>query len=136
MGYLNLAGLQRYTQKILIAMYPIGAIYISTEPTSPAELFGGSWERVKDAFLLAAGDTYGAGAAGGAATHKLTIDEMPKHRFTTGPYATSVGSGNNYYATVQAPVVYGTGYTNYLGADKPFDILPPYLTVYVWKRVA
>lgn len=65
---------------ILKSVYPVGAIYISTVSTSPKTLFGfGTWERIKDTFLLAAGDTYSAGLTGGEAEHTLTIDEMPIH---------------------------------------------------------
>lgn len=60
-------------------IYPVGAIYLTTNDTSPALLFGGKWERIKDKFLLAAGDTYTAGASGGAASHKITTAEMPGH---------------------------------------------------------
>lgn len=60
-------------------VYPVGSIYISVTDTSPASLFGGTWERLKDKFLLAAGDSYAAGSTGGEAAHKLTTDEMPVH---------------------------------------------------------
>ena len=43
--------------EIIRAIYPVGAIFISTDSTSPATLFGGTWERIKDTFLLAAGST-------------------------------------------------------------------------------
>ena len=59
---------------ILDKIHPVGSIYISENSTSPATLFGGTWERVKDRFLLAAGDTYSAGSTGGSATHTLTVD--------------------------------------------------------------
>ena len=46
--------------------YPVGAIYISLENISPSQLFGGSWVAIEEGrFLLAAGDTYAAGAEGG-----------------------------------------------------------------------
>lgn len=36
--------------------YPVGAVYISVNNTSPATLFGGTWEQIKDVFLVANGD--------------------------------------------------------------------------------
>ena len=36
-------------------LFPIGYIYISTDTTSPAELFGGSWTRLSGYFLYATG---------------------------------------------------------------------------------
>ena len=63
----------------MFGAFPIGSIYLSVNSTSPASLFGGTWEKIKDKFLLASGDTYSAGATGGEATHTLTIEEMPSH---------------------------------------------------------
>ena len=67
-----------FAQKML-SIYPVGAIYMSVSSTSPASLFGGTWEQIQNRFLLAAGDTYAAGKTGGEATHTLTVEEMPAH---------------------------------------------------------
>lgn len=72
------------------AIYPVGALYLSTVNTSPQTLFGGTWVQIKDKFLLSAGDSYAAGGTGGAATknytpagtvgnHTLTTSEIPAH---------------------------------------------------------
>lgn len=71
---------------ILDYTYPVGSIYISANSTSPATLFGGTWSMIKDKFILLAGDTYRAGSTGGEASHKLTIDEMPRHNHTQNPH--------------------------------------------------
>lgn len=47
--------------------YPVGSIYMSVNSTDPSTLFGGSWEQIKDTFLLASGSLYGAGSTGGSA---------------------------------------------------------------------
>ena len=78
-------------------VYPVGAIYISTNSTDPGTLFGGTWIQIQNTFLLAAGSTYTAGDTGGAASHThgyahthttpatttdshtLTVAEMPSH---------------------------------------------------------
>lgn len=31
---------------IIELVYPVGAVYTSVDPTSPADLFGGSWEQI------------------------------------------------------------------------------------------
>lgn len=60
--------------------YAVGDIFITTRNGNPNTLLGyGTWEQIKDQFLLAAGDSYAAGSTGGEATHKLTVDEMPSH---------------------------------------------------------
>lgn len=40
-----------------LKIYPIGAIYMSMNSTDPGELFGGTWEQIKDVFLVAEGDS-------------------------------------------------------------------------------
>lgn len=65
--------------QLLLSVHPIGSLYWSSSSTSPASLFGGTWTQIKDKFVLAAGDTYAAGATGGEATHLLTVAEMPSH---------------------------------------------------------
>ncbi len=59
--------------------YPVGAVYMSASATSPATLFGGTWEQIQGRFLLAADSAYGAGTTGGEASHTLTANEMPAH---------------------------------------------------------
>jgi len=51
---------------------PIGSIYISLTTDNPSTLFGGTWTRIKDTFLLAAGDIYSLNSTGGASTHNHT----------------------------------------------------------------
>ena len=60
-------------------IYPVGSIYISVNTTNPSSLFGGTWEQLKDRFLLGAGSSYSNGATGGEASHKLTTGELPAH---------------------------------------------------------
>lgn len=43
---------------VLDLIYPIGSLYLSVNSTNPSTLFGGTWEQIKDRFLLATGDTY------------------------------------------------------------------------------
>ena len=64
---------------IINIVYPVGSIYMSVNDTDPSLLFPGTWERIKDRFLLASGDTYSAGSTGGEATHVLTVSELPKN---------------------------------------------------------
>ena len=64
---------------LLDKVYPVGAVYISVSNTSPATLFGGTWEAISDRFLLAAGNSYTAGSTGGEANHTLTVNEIPSH---------------------------------------------------------
>lgn len=126
---------------ILETVYPVGALYMSTVSTSPKTLFGfGTWERIQDRFLLAAGSAYTAGSTGGEATHKLTVNEMPthRHRLRCGSTAgtdrwvlTDVKVANNQYAEFRE-----LDYIENSGGDQPHNNMPPYLAVYVWQRTA
>ncbi len=119
-------------------IYPVGAVYISAVSTSPATLFGGTWTRVKDTFLLAVGNTYGTVlATGGEAAHTLTVAELPSHRhgasegqfhaYTSTGGADTVGSGTNFNS-IQ--------YTAYTGGGGRHNNMPPYTTFYMWRRTA
>ena len=80
-------------------IYPVGSIYMSVNNVSPASFLGGSWEQIKDTFLLTAGDKYSAGSTGGEATHKLTEEEMPSHSHTTNGQSDEESGSMNGHAT-------------------------------------
>lgn len=108
----------------------MGAVYLSTSATDPATLFGGTWARIQDRFLLCAGSTYAAGSTGGEAKHTLTVAEMPYH--THGlfdGYGGSTSSGVKASGNIQVE-------TQPAGGSQPHNNMPPYLAVYAWKRTA
>lgn len=78
----------------LAQLYPIGSIYLSVKDTNPSTFIGGTWERIKDRFILAAGDSYAAGSTGGEASHKLSVNEMPSHSH----FASTSWTGNHSHA--------------------------------------
>ena len=167
-----------------LAAYPIGAYYISSDPTSPATLFGGTWERVQDRMILAAGSTYTAGNTGGSATKIFAIENMPPHNHscdTQGVHTHTRGSMNitgwhdaedaewassgAFYFSERASThnqqqtggstnarvnmdasrswsgeTAGNGLHSHgignSGGGKAFDIMPPYIVAYVWRRTA
>lgn len=67
---------------LLSKVYPVGAIYISVNNVNPGTLFGGTWEQIKDQFLLSSGNSYAVGTTGGSATTTLAIDNIPSHNHT------------------------------------------------------
>ena len=75
----NNTDLQTYLDNIREAIFPVGAIYQTTDPTSPASLFGGSWSQIQGRFLIGQNGTYGLNKTGGEATHTLTTNEIPAH---------------------------------------------------------
>lgn len=126
-----------------LCYFPIGYIYLSTSNVNPGQFFGGTWEPIKDRFLLLAGDTYTGGQTGGEATHKLTTNEMPSHSHGAGKYD---GQWMN-----NAPMSYGTGTqaviinnenhgyriaTSSTGGNQAHNNMPPYIVVYGWVKVS
>lgn len=127
-----------------LAAWPIGSIYMSVNSTSPANLFGGTWERISETFLFAASSSYPAGSTGGEFAHKLTQSELPN-------YSLSVANGSNVirsktgsfadaYVQTQSS---GWGIPNWEsktvtvasgGSGAAHNNMPPYLSVWIWKR--
>ena len=132
------------------SVYPIGSIYMSVNPTDPSTLFGGSWEQIQDRFLLASGSSYGAGTTGGSA--KATL---PAHTHTLGSegyqlWASKRGKGSaesgnqitgdaKYYAAALGGSTSNYKWLASVDSNGVSDVsqanMPPYLAVYVWKRI-
>lgn len=161
---------------IVNMIYPIGSIYMSVNSTSPETLFGGTWERLKDRFLLASGDTYNNGATGGSSTVSLTQSQMPRHTHTQNSHSHSPAGDYDYFIAtptnsgavsrnstagqsgtkVQNLLQHASGvartntdsvtatnkYTGGSGSAESasngsaHENMPPYLAVYMWKRIA
>ena len=117
--------------------FPVGSVYVSTNSESPATYYGGTWERIKDRFLLGAGSSYTAGNIGGAATVTLGISHLPAH---THYWMGSHGSAGSDYtdcpnnSSSSGTVVPGSMYTS--GGGGAHNNMPPYKAVYIWKRTA
>ena len=137
--------------------HPIGSIYITTNNVNPSSIFGGTWEQLKDRFLIGAGSSYTNGATGGetshthtTAGHTLTVAEMPSHTHAVPnpSYYAAISTSDTGYSvcrTENPPIGtkdgYGTGSTGGGGSHSHGDTgsssnMPPYLAVYMWKRTA
>ena len=119
-------------------IYPVGAIYISAAATDPKTLFGGTWTRIKDRFLLAAGDTFAAGKTGGESEVTLTADEIPEIKMSyqyTGQ-STVIGTDAIRLYDGNGQLNQYTGQQSSNCGGKAHNNMPPYLTVYVWQRTA
>lgn len=125
--------------QILGLVYPVGSIYMSINNVSPATLFGGKWVQIKGRFLLGASDVYKANTTGGEVAHTLTNDEMPNHQHSIwfpnsgGEQSAKIGypetgSKNTYYAEASK--------TSDAGGGAAHNNMPPYLVVYMWRRLS
>ena len=130
----------RNNEKIYPCPYfPVGFIYLSTTSTDPSTYFGGTWEQIKDRFLLTAGSTYTAGKTGGSATHKLTVNEMPSHthKYQSGRWFWGETAGGGDIINSQSETSYTfERETIATGGGQAHNNMPPYLVVYAWKRVS
>ena len=141
----NASNLRIDGTNVLLKVYPVGSIYMSVNNTNPGTLFGGTWEQIKDTFLLACGSTYEVGSTGGEATVSLQVNNLPPHDHTerlpesfrisanagSGGYVSDATNPKTPYAggTYSSSVKTGT-----TGGGQAHNNMPPYLAVYVWKR--
>ena len=132
--------------------HPIGSIYQSLDSTSPATLFGGTWAALGGRMLIGVDGTYTAGSTGGEATHTLTTGEIPSHSHVETMYFNDLGGTRalgippNSSGQAKTMAVTSTGSspledstvvsTGAAGGDGAHNNLPPYLSVYMWKRTA
>ena len=143
------------TNFVLDNVYPIGSIYMNVNSTNPRTLFGGTWEQIQGKFLLGMSSSYPAGSQGGEASHTLTTAEMPIHghnpaneagyfgfitnskkAFSIGDMGSQSGSGRYYpYASAAFDISRNT-MTGTTGGGNPHNNMPPYLSIYIWKRTA
>ena len=130
--------------QLLDLVYPIGSLYMSMNETDPKDLFGGTWERIKDRFIYANGDATASGTLGGSTAHN--------HGLGSGFAAMNIGDGGIQYQEKQvgawgtnAAMNIGTSYDSYQtkswgislgGATDNNNNIPPYITAYIWKRTA
>ena len=92
-------------RQAILAAHPVGSIYESTDPTSPAVLFGGTWEAMEAGRVLVSagtastGTVYKAGDKGGEEKHKLTESESFPHSHTRGSMNITGSVGSAYGET-------------------------------------
>ena len=128
---------------VLDNVYPVGSIYMNVNSTNPGTLFGGTWEQIQGRFLLGMSSSYPAGSQGGESTHKLTTSEIPSHShvalygFDGAVDDFLGGSGADYGARPGSANATNYPYnTSSTGGGQPHNNMPPYLSVYIWKRTA
>jgi hypothetical protein len=128
----------------LLAAHPVGSIYQTISPENPAVTFGGgTWERIEGRFIMGASDTYPAGSTGGSATISIKQTNLPNVRIPIQTIRPGGSTGSAYDTITPSGGSNGsvdnfsrTGRTDPLGNGTPLNILPPYYSVYTWRRVA
>ena len=128
-----------------LSAYPVGVIYISTSSTSPASLFGGTWESIaSERVLMGVSSSHGAGSTVSAGLPNIkgaVLDTWHGSR-PSGSGALSVAVngrgtvrtgndgtftwGNFYFDAASYDSIYGNAST----------VQPAAYYVYMWRRAA
>ena len=123
--------------------FPVGSIYQSTDPTSPAALFGGTWEQIaSERVLMGASSSHAAGTTVKAGLPNITgsfVADVKKgeHKvsgaFTAGNVIATTGEYNNFSDVYKfsldaskSNAIYGRSAT----------VQPAAYYVHIWRRVA
>jgi hypothetical protein len=123
-------------------IHPVGDIVMRYDDTNPGVLPGwsGSWVRITNRFLLAAGGSYSVGQTGGESSVTLSIGEMPRHR-----HRIKGNDGGHISYQKTAPHcpsddaerwVEDLDSMSYEGGDSAHNNMPPFIGVSVWRRTS
>ena len=127
--------------------FPVGSIYQSTDPTSPAALFGGSWEEIaSERVLMGASSTHAAGSTvkAGLPNLKGSFSGVASTAYPnlSNSGALSMNTNNGGFAGYEGGS-YGSNCTVSFDASKSNAIYgrsstvqPAAYYVHIWHRVA
>ena len=146
--------------EVINEIYPVGSIYMSTEDDTIEKVqskFGGTWEKVTDRFLVGASTSYPVSTTGGNKTHSH------KYGFQYGGYfgmvllesnsnagilnfsesnSISISPINSTYSfsgiannsTQAGNSELSSNYYRLIGQSEYVSSLPPYYSVYIYRR--
>lgn len=139
---------------VTVPYYRVGDLFLTTIATNPSNFLGGKWELFGPGRCLVCVDSSDSDfntvkKTGGEKTHKLTVNEMPSHNHQyediTGNRSLNGQFGRSGYYESEAYM----GVTNsviayadadfrmtYVGGSESHNNLQPYITCYVWIRIA
>ena len=137
-----------------LSAYPVGSIFQTVSTTSPAELFGGTWQEIAfNRVLMGTGTGYTAGSTVEAGLPNITGSFTTKSTDVGGsPFSgdANVLSAKGSLAFSEKSTSYG-GYTGHSGSQyniqfdasrsnpiygRSYTVQPAAYYVHIWKRVA
>lgn len=137
-----------------LAAYPVGSIFQTVSTTSPAELFGGTWQEIAfNRVLMGAGNGHAAGSTVEAGLPNITGSFTTKSTDVGGsPFSgdANVLSAKGSLAFSEKSASY-SGYTGHSGSQyniqfdaslsnpiygRSYTVQPAAYYVHIWKRVA
>lgn len=142
-------------------VYPVGSIYMSVKETNPSSIFGGSWEKWGQGRVPVGVSESGTFSSvertGGSETHKLSTSEIPSHGGHIPDRENHWGESGEKTYYINTDYGSRTNVVIKCGTCRPYVIragneltlrsfseggncshinLQPYITCYMWKRVA
>ena len=130
-------------------VYPVGSVYMSFNPTSPASLFGGTWEQLKGVFPRFGENT----SKGGSDSKTIDFDHTHavRYQFDIGTHFNNMAGVKYTTGSDAVPLsviaAHGSAWDDTgLGmpsigvkkvlAEKTIDTVPAYQSLYAWRRTA
>ena len=160
-SYLDQTGLEHTLKKLRNQIYPVGSLYFSTNSTSPATIYGGTWERYgKGRTLVSVNESdtdFTAGKTGGEKTvvhaHFQTIGGGTNNDPTVyfggdvapdtlnGTVPAYVPNRRNWQANRVSQLHRDAEHGNAQFVETEThqaktSTLQPYVAVYIWRRTA
>ena len=130
---------------MLLALFPIGSVYITITNMNPGNFIGGTWASFGNGRVLMGegtgedtnglSQTFTGGTEGGEYTHTLSVNEIPAHnhsfyRFYSNGEDTGLSSERRENARRTHINTTSTG------GGQAHNIVQPYVVVYFWRRIA
>lgn len=159
---LNFKGSDNSWASLLDLVYPVGSLYISREPTSPAALFGGGWFQLSDVLIAAQGPNMGDVNTGGdtsptgsfyigvnnlpAHSHAITINRGGQHQHDIKYQSNAERTGTWWQPVTTNAEGTSSSFTNLSGAHTHTATcanvgngeryMPYHANYYMWRRTA
>lgn len=122
-----------------ICPYDVGDIFTTMNEVHPSSRWPSTEWIAITSFLLGASEEHPFATVGGEEKHQLTVDEMASHRHINNiGWVHGGGDDSGYVPTSDGSVPgveRGSWHMSNTGGDQPHNNMPPYLAVYMWKRV-
>ena len=129
-----------------LLMHPVGSINMTTDATNPGAIWGGTWVawgsgRVPVGIDTSQAEFNAVNKAGGSKTHTLSTGEMPSHMHGyNGPlyYINTDALSLPYtdFAVVASSSQAYSHTVSFTGGNSAHNNLQPYITCYMWLRIA
>lgn len=133
---------------VLNKMWPVGSIYMSANDANPGAIIGGTWTkwgqgRVPVGVKTSDNNFNAVEKTGGESAHTLTVSEIPSHShkqiYGTIYDPNGLTESDSRFGTHAAPSVMPDvvpSLTSSAGGGSAHNNLQPYITCYMWKRMA